>query len=228
MQPCLTDSRAIVELGDLAELFIAARRATLVRIAPAVHITEVRAGGAMILSKNIPKRADVFIRRCTADVAADRCARDGEYLAYLESETARRYPRLMPFIRVVGRASGKPRYYAQADHIIPRSVWNVLMFGELRTREPSSAVNVLSNLFWRGEHENRAFDQRQILLLRNEARGVRLATTDGLAWRRRWIEIFLNLKREEGLPFPGDFVDPTELDALQAPSPDHSSWLHRG
>jgi hypothetical protein len=182
----------------------------------------------MILSRNIPFRAETFVRRCTDDVMRGRYApTENGYLEYLIGETERRYPRLLQYIRVLDRATGKPRFYADADHIVPRSVWGILMFGTLDRGRSGASYNVLSNLFWRDRKWNQEEDLVFIQSIRQEARGVRLASRDGLAWREKWIEIFLRTKRDEGLLFAGDLIDPLALDALHAPE-EHSNWLHRG
>lgn len=182
----------------------------------------------MILSKNIPFRAATFVERCSNDVMSGRYAPDADgYLAFLEAETARRYPKLLQYIRVLDRESGQRRYAADADHIIPRSVWNTLMFGFAEPGKCGLAANVLSNLFWREPPWNRREDHPFIHDILAEAATVRLESRAGLAWRTKWIEIFLRTKRDEGLLFAGDLLDPRALDELPAPE-QHSNWLSRG
>ena len=70
-------------------------------------------------------------------------------------------------------------------------------------------------------------DAPAIRAIRSEAQSKRLASRDGIAWREKWIEIFLRTKRDEGLLFAGDLVDPFTLDELEAPEK-HSNWMSRG
>jgi hypothetical protein len=184
----------------------------------------------VILSANIPFRADTFVRRCTDDVLRGRfAANPRDYLSFLIAETEKRaqYRKVLDYIRVLDRERGDQRFYADADHIIPQSVWNILMFGFIDPGRCGTAVNVLSNLFWRDLRWNRGSDQPLIDAVLAEAKSVRLGTRPGVAWRVRQIEMFLRTKREEGLPFPGDLVDPRALDELRGPER-HSNWLRRG
>lgn len=182
----------------------------------------------MILSKNIPWRAETFVRRCTDDVMSGRFAPDPDgYLVYLEAETQKRYPKVLSYLRVLDRESGKARYLADADHIIPRAVWSILLFGFIEPGKCGTSPNVLSNLFWRDLKWNRGHDRALIDHVRAEAASVRLTSAAGLRWRADKIELFLRTKREEGLPFVGDLIDPAALDELPAPDR-HSSWLNRG
>jgi hypothetical protein len=182
----------------------------------------------MILSKNIPFRAETFIRRCTDDVLQGRYAPGpDDYLEYLVAETERRYARLMHYIRVLDRDTGKPRFYADADHIIPKSVWGILMFGLLARGRSGASFNVLSNLFWRERDWNRKDDHFAIQTIFSEVKKVQLTSRAGVAWRVKWIEIFLRTKRDEGLLFAGDLIDPLALDEMRA-AERHSNWLNRG
>ena len=87
----------------------------------------------MILGSAMPLDPDKFIRNCKA------CARTGQfakppsrYLNYLVDQTRRQYPALCRYVKVFDRETGADRYSADADHIIPRKVWNILMPEELR------------------------------------------------------------------------------------------------
>jgi hypothetical protein len=182
----------------------------------------------MILSKNIPMNADTFLKRCTADVLQGRYAPGpDDYLEYLMMETERRYPSLMTYLRVPDRNAGEQRHSADADHIIPRSVWSTLMFGFVTPLNNGNSYNVLSNLFWRAPDWNRQIDRQSIDIIRTEARSMRLNTAAGQEWRRKWIEIFLRTKHDEGLLFAGEVVDPFQFDRMESAGK-HSNWLNRG
>ena len=181
----------------------------------------------MITANKIPLNAATFIRRCTDDVLNGRYAAtpDG-YLEYLIAVTQRRNPKLLEYIRVLDRRTGKPRYIAEADHIIPRGVWGILMFGIIDRDRCGTSFNVLSNLFWRDPQQNRTDDHQSIALVRRDAAGVRLSSRAGFEWRQKWIEIFLRTKRDEVLPFHGDIVDPHDFDQIPSAGKD-SNWLNR-
>jgi hypothetical protein len=173
----------------------------------------------MIVTKAIPINAQDFIRRCGHDCRLGNYAKDGNYLEFLIAETRRSHPKLLDFLRVVDRRAGKPRYYAEADHIIPQAVWSTLMPGELCGPDQPDGVfmHALSNLFWRGPVENQSFDQEAIRHIRNEAgTALRQAPAKRQEWSAKWIEIFLLTKRDEALVFPGDLVNLATLDNLPA------------
>lgn len=109
----------------------------------------------MILSRNIPFHANTFIRRCTEDVLNHRYAPDPDgYLSFLIEQTERRYSKLMQYIRIPDRKTGKPRFSADADHIIPKRVWGILVLGVPDPERCGTSFNVLSNLFWRDRKWN--------------------------------------------------------------------------
>ncbi len=182
----------------------------------------------MILSKNIPFNASTFIRRCTEDVLNHRYAPhpDG-HLGFLIEQTEKRYPKLMQYIRIPDRKTGEPRFSAQADHIVPKEVWGILVLGVPDPERCGTSFNVLTNLFWREGSWNMGSDGSAIRAIVAESASIRPASPKGIAWRRRWIEIFLRTKRDEGLLFAGDLMDPRALDRLHAPESD-SNWMNRG
>jgi hypothetical protein len=173
----------------------------------------------MILTKYIPISAADLIRRCGTDIRLGRFAADGNYLDYLIAETEKSHAKLLEYLRVIDRRSGQPRYYAQADHIIPRSVWPLLMPRELRGpgAPDGNWVHSLSNLFWRGPQENRSHDQASIRMIQDEAPEVaRRGPMQYREWADRWIEIFLLTKRDEALVFSGDLVNLSVLSKMPA------------
>jgi hypothetical protein len=182
----------------------------------------------VILSSNIPLNASTFIARCTQDMMTGRFAQtpDG-YRDYLIVETRRRNRGLLRYLHIPDSANITPQYSADADHIIPQSVWPILMFGFPNPGAPGTAVNALSNLFWRDISWNRGLDQPLIEHVTNEAGGIQLASAAGIVWRERWIEIFLRTKHDEGLLFPGELLDPFSFDDMLGTERE-SNWLNRG
>src|SRR5215472_270852 len=76
-----------------------------------------------------------------------------------------RYPSLYTYVKVLDRRTGDPRFSADADHIIPKSVWNILMPATLRGQPGDKFPcysGVLSNLFWRDKKFNRNDDDLAI------------------------------------------------------------------
>jgi hypothetical protein len=172
----------------------------------------------MILAKTIPVNAQDFVRRCSHDCRVGKYAKDGNYLEFLIAETGKSHQKLLDFLRVVDRRSGKPRFHAQADHIIPQAVWSILMPRDLSgPNGPDPFVHALSNLFWRGPTENQSLDQEAIKHIQREATTMsRQAPAKRQEWEKKWIEIFLLTKRDEALVFPGDLVNLSSLDKIPA------------
>jgi hypothetical protein len=181
----------------------------------------------MIRSRSIPLTAPRFITACKDDVALNRYAPAGDYLEYLIKVTKSRDSRLLSFIRVHDRRTGKPRYFAEADHIVPRAVWNLLMTDVVEPGNGARACDVISNLFWRDPHFNKSNDQQTIDLVRSEAaaRSFKPNSTAGIDWRRKWIEILLRTKHDEGVMFPGEVLDPRVFDRMVA-ADEQSNWLN--
>ena len=182
----------------------------------------------MIRGENIPLTSEEFVKHCTDDVLNGRYAKSPDaYLKFLEEETEKRDKLYMDYLRIVDRQSGHRRFSADADHIIPQSVWGILMFGFLEPGKCGTSFNVLSNLFWRDPEFNRKEDALAIRLVKSEAPSVRLSSRKGFAWRKKWIEIFIGTKRPEGKAFPGYSVDPAILDRLPA-ADEQSNFMNRG
>jgi hypothetical protein len=173
----------------------------------------------MMIAKTIPINAQDFVRRCSHDCRLGRYAKDGNYLEFLIAETGKSHPKLLEYLRVVDRRVGQPRYYAQADHIIPQAVWSILMPSELRGPDRLDGVfmHALSNLFWRGPIENQSLDQEAIRHICSEAStAARKPPAKRQEWTAKWIEIFLLTKRDEALVFPGDHVNLSVLENVPA------------
>ena len=171
----------------------------------------------MILSKNIPLDALTFLRNIHRDFQAGLHSTD--YRELLIRETKRRYPGLVEGLADFGRgrtAKGQVRVLADADHIIPRSVWNLLI--PVLWNQPGAAPqtpDILSNLFWRAVPFNRgaesrgeALDMNSIRIIKNEAKGK---TTK--AWAQKQVEIFLRTKHDEGVNVDIP-VDPRRVDEM--------------
>jgi hypothetical protein len=137
-------------------------------------------------------------------------------------ETRRRYPGLVEGLADLGRgrtSRGEVRVIADADHIIPKSVWRILMpLGwTLPGGGPPNTPNILSNLFWRAVPFNRgsvergeALDQPWINWIKAEPAANRTAQ-----WARNHIEMFLRTKHDEGVNIDVPMA-PGRVDQMQA------------
>jgi hypothetical protein len=181
----------------------------------------------MILSENIPARASTFLARCRRDVLHGRFAGNPDaYLEFLIQASQAADPRILEYLRVMDRATGEPRYYGEADHIVPRAVWVTLMPHDLLgPRAPDGYSAVLSNLFWRDPHFNATCDQPLIGHIREESRRVSRHTPQGRQWAEGWIQFFLDTKRDEGMLFAGIPVDPLTLDKRIFAAHVGTNWL---
>jgi hypothetical protein len=182
---------------------------------------------SMIVADRIPLQAEEFIRRCATDCRLGRYAHNGDYKAYLERETARVDSQLLDYLRRHDAKPGEPTYWAEADHIIPRSVWPLIMPRELRGEENREAhfMHTRSNLWWRGPHENHALDQRFINVIKQEAIVyARRPPNIRHEWEASRIEMFLRTKHDEALVFPGDLIEPYRFKALEAYNV-RSNWM---
>jgi hypothetical protein len=179
----------------------------------------------MILSKNIPKRVSTFLDRCRRDVLHGRFAKNpGAYLDFLVQATQAADPSLIQYLRVVDRDSGGARYHGQADHIVPRAVWVILMPDDLLGSDtPDGYSAVLSNLFWRDPHFNASCDQPVIAHIRAEA--AKRSRRQDPSWADGWIQFFLRTKRDEGMLFAGVPEDPLTLDKRLFEAHVGTNWL---
>ena len=184
----------------------------------------------MIHGTDIPLNPDTFVKRCLADARIDRRANPADkYLDFLANETQKRYPMLLRFVKVLDRETGTPRFNADADHIIPKSVWNLLMPDELRglPGEKFPAYSgVLSNLFWRDIHFNRKDDNFAIRLVKQSS-ASRMSKSQFQEWKKKWIAIFIATKHDEGVLCTADKTDPHRLDELISPS-EGTNWMAYG
>jgi hypothetical protein len=142
----------------------------------------------------------------------------------------------MEYLRQVAREKGQQRLYADADHIIPKSVWAALMPRDLI--HPPALCNLLSNLCWRDSDFNRdeQSDLFWIKVLKSEFLGIKeleeakkhrlsknlqkgvieLWSPDWERWSLGWVERFLCVKHDESMPFPGVPIDPFEFNEMES------------
>lgn len=132
----------------------------------------------MILSKKIPFTAKKYIAACKRDAIAGNCAKNpDDYLEFLIAATKEKNPRLLEYLRVVDRQTGQPRYYGQADHIVPLAVWAKLMPDYLLGPQKTNGyAGVLSNLFWRDPFFNASCDQPAITHVLTESGQIKRNT----------------------------------------------------
>jgi hypothetical protein len=157
----------------------------------------------MILSRNIPLNAYAFLSNIQRDFYAQLFS--SNYRGLLIGETKRRYPGLVEGLADLGHGrtnKGQVRVLADADHIIPTSLWNILipLVWNL-SGTPPTTPDILSNLFWRTVSFNRgsetrgeALDQPWIRQIKNEAK-----SKTSRQWAQRHVEMFLRTKHDEGV-----------------------------
>jgi len=181
----------------------------------------------MILSENIPRTTAAFLRRCRIDAMKGRYAKPpAAYLEFLIAASRAADPRILEYLRVNDRESGAARYYGQADHIVPQSVWTILMPDDLiGPTTPDGYSALLSNLFWRDPHFNASCDQPIIGHIQAEAKNHSRHAAATRQWAEKWIQFFLDTKRDEGMLFAGVPVDPLTLDKRLLISENSSNWL---
>ena len=90
---------------------------------------------------------------------------------------------------------------------------------------PDGYSAVLSNLFWRDPHFNQSCDQPVISHIRAGARRNARHTAQYRQWADRWIQFFLDTKRDEGMLFAGVPVDPLTLDKRIFAAHVGTNWL---
>jgi hypothetical protein len=174
----------------------------------------------MILSKNIPLYVKTFLNNIRRDFRAGAYAED--YRGLLIRETRMRYPGLVEGLGDLGRGPtrrGEVRVLADADHIIPRSLWAILIPPAWNLPgTPPATPNILSNLFWRTVTCNRgapsrgeALDHAWINHIKAEAQAGVNPTAH---WANRYIQMFLQTKHDEGVNIDIP-LDPGRVDQMQ-------------
>jgi hypothetical protein len=159
----------------------------------------------MVVSRRIPLEVQRFLNNLYQDRAAHLYAKD--YRGLLIRETKRRYPGLVKGLSRVGLTrNGRERVIADADHIVPKSLWKIVMPLAWNLGGNVPDPNSLSNLFWRTVTNNRgstkrgdAFDQDYINQFKREARQFPNKTPDAVHWANGVIEFFLHTKHDEGV-----------------------------
>lgn len=159
----------------------------------------------MILSRNIPSDVQPFLNRLYQHQQAKLFSRD--YRALLIRETERRYPGLIRGLSRTGHTRrGLPRVVADADHIVPKSLWKLVM--PLAWNLPGSppSADTLGNLFWRTVSNNRgstkrgdALDQDYITEFKRQAQLHPKKTPSAAHWAWFVIGFFLETKKIEGV-----------------------------
>jgi hypothetical protein len=173
----------------------------------------------MILSANIPLNAPAFLNNLHRDYRAGLHSPD--YRALLIRETRARYPGLVEGLADLGRgrtARGEVRVLADADHIIPRSVWAILIpLVWNHPGPPPPTPDILSNLFWRTVSCNRgapsrgeALDHEWIARIKVEAKALSSAP-----WALQLIQMFLRTKHDEGVNIDTP-LDPRRVDTMMS------------
>jgi len=174
----------------------------------------------MILSRRIPLQPQRFLNRLYQDRQAGLCAND--YRALLIRETKRQYPGLIEGLSRPGRTrQGLERVIADADHIVPKSLWDTVMPLVWNLGGELPNVNSLSNLFWRTVSNNRgserrgdAFDQSYITEFKRQAKQYPAHTPEAVHWALSVVEFFLRTKHDEGVNIDLP-MQPNRIDELR-------------
>jgi hypothetical protein len=170
----------------------------------------------MIVSRNIPLTLHTFFRNVQIDY--DRGMYSGDYRGFLERETRKRYPGLVEGLsEAVGSRKGT-RVIADADHIVPRSLWATLIpLAWNLAGPPPASPDVLSNLFWRTVTYNRGSEKRGEALDQPDIRRIQFEskTKASAEWARFHILAFLRHKHDEGVNVDMP-VEPHRIDQMTA------------
>lgn len=180
---------------------------------------------AMITTAQIPATAGAFITRCQAHLQQGLYpSQANRYRAFLIEQTRRSDPQLLAYIERNDRAAGTQSTFTDADHIVPRSVWHLLMPIQFHTAPEYDSL--LGNLAWRSIVFNRrhvtatdasevfeSYDHHLIEQIRTEAAQPANGPQNRV-WADNRIEWFLQTKQLEGNPLSGYYVETARLDAL--------------
>ncbi len=177
-------------------------------------------GGFVILSSKIPSNVQLFLNRLYQHQQAKLFSDD--YRALLIRETEQRYPGLIRGLSRTGRTRrGLPRVVADADHIVPRSLWELVMPLAWNLSGSPPPADTLGNLFWRTVRNNRgstkrgdAFDQDYITEFKREAKLFPKKTAAATHWAWFVIKFFLETKRIEGVNIDVP-VQPGKVDEMR-------------
>lgn len=174
----------------------------------------------MIVSSRIPLEVQRFLNNLYQDRKAELFSSD--YRGLLIRETKRRYPGLIKGLSRLGHTrAGRERVIADADHIVPKSLWDIVMPLAWNLEGDPPGPNTLSNLFWRTVGNNRgstkrgdAFDQDYIEMFKRQAKQFPNKTPEAVHWAFSVIEFFLQTKHVEGtnVDLP---MQPHRLDAVR-------------
>ena len=156
----------------------------------------------MILSRNIPLNVQAFLNNTYRDFHAGL---HGDYRALLIRETRTRYPGLVEGLADLGRGRtrrGEVRVIADADHIVPRSLWKILIPPVWNLPgAPPLTPDILSNLFWRTVPFNRGAESRGEALDQSWIRHIKAEskTKASKQWAQQYLLMFLRTKHDEGV-----------------------------
>ena len=193
----------------------------------------------MIIASQIPATAGAFISRCQAHLQQRlHPSRADGYRDFLIEQTQKRDPQLWFYVKRNDRAEGAQSTFTDADHVVPRSVWHLLMPIQFHTAPEYESL--LANLAWRSivfnrrhlvdEDEGRpveSYDHHLIEQVQHEARDV----TNGphnRDWADSRIEWFLQTKQRESNPLSGYYVDNTRIDEMDPTLHTHGYRIQPG
>ncbi len=149
------------------------------------------------MPSNAPAVYKYFVACVLDDVAHQRYPDNrNDYREFFLRHLQQTDPQMMEHLRYISERSGNTLYRADVDHVVPRSIWPLLLPPPLNI--PNYEC-VLSNLKIRDEFSNRANDQATI----NEVKRLYKEGELSLSQKERWVEICLELKGYdvEGIPW---------------------------
>jgi len=170
----------------------------------------------MIISNNIPLNLNTFLTNVRNDY--NKGLYSAQYRQFLERETRARYPGLVEGLSEPIGGPRRTRVIADADHIVPRSVWSLLIpLAWNLPGPPPPSPDVLSNLFWRTVTCNRGSEKRGEALDQADIRQIQLEakTKTSPDWARFHISRFLRHKHDEGVNIDLP-LDPHRIDRMTA------------
>lgn len=164
----------------------------------------------MITAAQIITDPAAFITRCLGHVAGGLYPQsESGYRNFLMSQTP---GDLNAYFQRTDRSPGTQRTFVDADHIIPQSVWPLLMPAQLTADR--RYVSVLGNLAWRSTvfNQDQETDHPMIDEVQREAPAHPPGSGGWQAWSHHWIEMFTSVKQQEGNPLAGYYVNPEMMD----------------
>lgn len=149
------------------------------------------------MPSNAAQVYQTFVDRAREDMNFQRYpANRDDYRRFFLGHLQKTNPQMMQHLKFISDRSGDALYDADVDHIVPKSVWPLLMPTPLNMNVYES---VLTNLMIRDRLSNRAND----LLLINTVKSLHAQGKLPIEEKARYVELFVELKHYdvEGTPW---------------------------